>query len=147
LGLQGLLQPHLDFEKNFCNFNCTRCMDVCPTGALVPAPLGEKRLMRLGRAEFVKSLCIVETKGTDCGACAEHCPTHAVIMVPFRGKLMIPEVTADHCIGCGACEYACPVRPARAIVVHGLTNHELALPPKEIKSAMPAAHSGDDFPF
>ena len=32
---------------------------------------------------------------------------------------MIPEVRENLCVGCGACENACPVRPYRAIYVDG----------------------------
>ncbi|HEX3008314.1 MAG TPA: 4Fe-4S binding protein, partial [Bacteroidales bacterium] len=35
-GLSGLLQPHVDPTSGFCNFQCTRCGEVCPTGAILP---------------------------------------------------------------------------------------------------------------
>ena len=48
-------------------------------------------------------------------------------MVPFRGgRLTIPEVTPELCIGCGACEFICPVIPDKAIVVDGLAVHATA---------------------
>ena len=34
-----------------------------------------------------------------------------------------PVVAEEICIGCGACEYLCPVRPISAITVNGKNNH------------------------
>jgi formate hydrogenlyase subunit 6/NADH:ubiquinone oxidoreductase subunit I len=68
---------------------------------------------------FVEELCIVITDGTSCGACSEHCPTQAVTMVPHEGGLTRPKVDTSICVGCGGCEYICPVRPLRAIYVEG----------------------------
>lgn len=35
----------------------------------------------------------------------------------------IPSVNAERCIGCGACEYNCPVSPLSAIHVEGHPIH------------------------
>jgi formate hydrogenlyase subunit 6/NADH:ubiquinone oxidoreductase subunit I len=42
--------------------------------------------------------------------------------------LVIPEIETAKCVGCGACEHVCPVRPYRAIYVDGLEEHEKAAP-------------------
>jgi ferredoxin len=111
-GFTGMLQPRMDFIKGFCNFECTICLDVCPTDAIYKKSLDVKKLIRVGKAIFVKENCIVETEKKDCGACSEHCPTKAVNMIPVKGaNLMIPEVKEEYCIGCGACEFACPTVP------------------------------------
>jgi ferredoxin len=47
-------------------------------------------------------------------------------MVPWKDGLTIPEIDEDLCIGCGACEFICPVLPRKAIIVSGLTVHERA---------------------
>jgi formate hydrogenlyase subunit 6/NADH:ubiquinone oxidoreductase subunit I len=39
-------------------------------------------------------------------------------MIPYKDGLTIPEVTPDICVGCGGCEYICPVLP-KAIFVEG----------------------------
>ena len=145
-GLKGLMQPRMDYWKGYCNFECFRCMDVCPTGALLPIELETKKLTQLVIATFIKDNCIVHTEKTDCGACSEHCPTKAVKMVPYEedDRLVIPEMEDEICIGCGACEYACPTIPYKAIFVNGNSEHKLADKPKEeaiIKSA------DEDFPF
>jgi ferredoxin len=54
-------------------------------------------------------------------------------MVPYIGDLTIPETDNSICIGCGACEYACPVVPFKAIYVDGNPIHELAQKPESKK--------------
>jgi len=143
-GLIGFMQPVMDNHAGFCNFDCIKCGEVCPTGAIQLLDLETKRQTQIGIAQFVKQNCIVETEGTNCGACAEHCPTKAVRMVPYQGSLVIPEVTDDICIGCGACEYACPTTPYKAIYVEGNANHQWAQKPKEIEQDREVE---EDFPF
>lgn len=142
---EGFAKPRLDFERAFCNFDCRRCGEVCPTGAIALLELADKRLTSIGTAKFEQKLCIVETDGTDCAACSEHCPTKAVNTVPFRQNLRLPQVNEDLCIGCGACEFACPVRPARAIVVVPRAEHTRAKKAVEAKPALPKP--AGDFPF
>ncbi|MFI3314841.1 MAG: 4Fe-4S binding protein, partial [Rikenellaceae bacterium] len=36
---------------------------------------------------------------------------------------MIPAVSIERCIGCGACEYVCPAAPFSAIYVEGKNRH------------------------
>lgn len=144
-GFSGMLQPHMEYTTNFCNYECTHCGDVCPTGAILPLDVEEKKLTKVGEAKFIRRLCIVKSEGTDCGACSEHCPTQAVKMVPYRDHLTIPEVDGSICIGCGACEYACPVTdPHRAIFVKAYESHELAESPIEDKVEF---EETEDFPF
>ena len=145
-GWEGIFQPRMDYAVNYCTFDCVRCGEVCPTGALKPLTLGRKHITQIGKAIFVKEDCIVETKKKDCGACAEHCPTKAVKMVPYEGKLQIPEVTNEYCVGCGACEHACPTEPRRAIYVKAHTQHEYARPRLEERTA-PREVVPEEFPF
>lgn len=125
-GIFNIFQPFMDYNTSFCNFDCNICGDVCPTGAIHPIDVQKKKTTQLGKAIFVKENCIVETENTACGACSEHCPTKAVMMVDYKNGLKIPEVTDKYCIGCGACEFACPVRPYKAIYVDGHLVHQLA---------------------
>jgi len=131
-GISGIMQPHLAFSTHiFCTYDCNICSAVCPTAALRPLPMEEKKLMQIGIASFRKDMCVVFTDETDCGACAEHCPTQAVHMIPYKNGLTIPEVTDDICIGCGACESICPVRPYQAIYVEGSKTQIAAKKPAE----------------
>ncbi len=123
-GLRGVLQPRMDYHSGKCDYYCNICSQICPSGALLPLSLKEKQETRIGTSEFVLGRCVVYTNGTVCGACAESCPTGAVRMVPYRGALTIPALNTDLCIGCGSCEFVCPVVPQRAITVRSVQMHE-----------------------
>ena len=143
-GVYGIMQPFMDFNTGYCNYDCTICSEVCPTGAISRINVAEKHLTQTGKSIFIIENCITYTNGTACGACSEHCPTKAVDMIPFKDNLVIPEVNQAICIGCGACEYVCPVRPVKAIYVEGNRIHEKAeLPKKEKKRVV----EKEDFPF
>ncbi|MGA7160288.1 MAG: 4Fe-4S dicluster domain-containing protein [Bacteroidota bacterium] len=144
-GLAGLMQPRMDYSVNYCNFDCTLCGQVCPTGAIQSILVEEKKLLQIGKTHFAKEDCIVETKKTDCGACSEHCPTKAVRMVPY-GNLRIPEVDNQYCIGCGACEHACPAAPRKAIFVKSNTVHGIAKKREEANLPSPVS-TPQEFPF
>lgn len=165
-GLIGFMQPFLDYQRGFCVHGCNRCSQVCPTGAILPLSVEEKLVTKIGTAVFDQDLCVVSRNGTDCAACAEHCPVQAIETIPFgdpHDSLFIPSVHAEVCIGCGACEYVCPVRPHKAIVVQGLARQTTAVKftqamrryrPEEAAPAAPAkptdkpaAGSGQVFPF
>lgn len=143
-GLGGMMQPKMDFDHGFCNFDCTVCSDVCPNGALLPLTKEEKHKLQMGRVVFVKDNCIVNTDGTSCGACSEHCPTQAVSMISYKNGLTIPSVNPDICVGCGGCEYVCPVRPFRAIYIEGNSVHQQA---KAFKESEKKEVVLDDFGF
>ncbi len=149
-GVNGFLQPVVKFKNKFCNYDCTICTQVCPSHALEPLhSKEEKHLVQIGRVHFLQENCVVHTQGSNCGACGEHCPTGAVKMVPFGPPekfLTIPEVRPELCVGCGACEHICPVKPYKAIYVDGLAVHqkaELAYDPNAKQEVIQT----DDFGF
>lgn len=120
--IETLMQPEMQFEDGFCRPECTRCSEVCPTGAIVKITSAEKSSTQIGHAVWIKENCIVETNGEKCGSCARHCPVGAILMVPkdkTNPELKIPVVNTERCIGCGECEYICPARPLSAIYVEG----------------------------
>ncbi len=143
-GLAGMMQPVMNFHKNFCTHKCTICTEICPDNALQPLLSEAKMLTQLGKAKFIKDNCIVKTEKTACGACSESCPTKAVYMIPFEGNLLIPEVNNEICVGCGHCEYACPTTPYKAIYVDGNPVHLAAKKPENQKSDI---ETPVDFPF
>lgn len=143
-GVLGLMQPVMNYHKSFCAYDCTKCTDICPTYALRPLVLDAKKLTQLGKVNFIKDNCIVKTEKTACGACSEACPTKAVYMIPYEGNLLIPETKNEICIGCGHCEYSCPVAPFKAIYVDGNPVHLTAKKPVNVKSDKQVP---SDFPF
>lgn len=125
-GWQGFLLPSVSYEHGFCGFDCQKCQEACPTGALRFMPIEEKKRIKMGVVKLSLELCIVEKFGTDCGACDEHCPVKAVEMTPREGTdKVFPKTTPRLCIGCGGCEYICPATP-KAIVVIPLSEQRQA---------------------
>jgi len=143
-GLGGVMQPVMDFQHGFCNYDCTLCSEVCPNGALRRLTQEEKHTLQMGRVVFLRSNCVVYTDETFCGACSEHCPTQAVAMVPYKNGLTIPSVNPDICVGCGGCEYVCPAKPYRAIYVEGNPIHQQA---KHYQEAVKKEVQIDSFGF
>ncbi len=126
--LTRLMQPEMTYERGYCRPECTKCSDVCPTGAIRPITREDKSSTQIGHAVWVKKNCIPLTKGDACGNCARHCPTGAIQMVPSeegnRRSPRIPVINVERCIGCGACENLCPARPFSAIYVEGHERHK-----------------------
>lgn len=110
--LTSLMQPYMAFVQGYCRTACTRCSEVCPTGAIQFIAKEQKTAISIGHAVVLTENCI------GCGACARHCPSTAILMVD--GK---PAVNEGKCLGCGACEYYCPARPMTAIYVEGRERH------------------------
>lgn len=139
----GLMQPRMDFFKNYCTYECIRCGKICPTGAITEITKEEKKTVQIGQVELDKNICIVFADETDCGACSEHCPTKAVYMVPWK-DLRAPEIDPEICVGCGACEFACPTMPYKAIYVVSNEVHKKAKEPEQEKLEH---KQEEDFPF
>lgn len=123
--LATFMQPEMSFERGYCRPECTRCGEVCPAGAIQPITREQKTAIRAGHAVWVKENCLPQKDGISCGNCAEHCPSGAITMVPLpdNPRLKIPSIDTERCLGCGACEHLCPVRPFSAIYVEGNLVH------------------------
>lgn len=124
--------PFLDYSKKYCLYECKICSEVCPVDAIEPITISEKKITQIGYSIFNLKTCIVYTDETDCGACSEHCPTKAVYMVDYKNGLLIPEINKEICIGCGACQYACPSVP-KSIIVKANIIHKKVMSPDKIR--------------
>ncbi len=122
--LDHFMQPQLSYEKGYCRPECTRCSELCPTGAIRKITREEKTLYHVGTAGVNPELCLSATGKSPCGKCSRSCPVGAIQMVtdPLTGNSR-PVVAEEICIGCGACEQLCPVRPVSAITVNGRYEH------------------------
>ena len=136
-GLEGMWSPMLVPRIGYCEASCVMCSQVCPTGAiwqLTPKEKGwvvgvnsDTKPVRLGLAFYDRGRCLPWAMATDCVVCEEWCPTSpkAIYLQPAdvidaRGnakQVKQPRVDPARCIGCGACEYACPLRERPAIYV------------------------------
>ncbi len=127
--LLTLMQPEASYERGYCRPECTKCSEVCPSGAIIPVDKAEKSSIQIGHAVWIKENCVILTDGVHCGNCARHCPTGAIKMAssdPSNPNApWIPMVNEERCIGCGACENLCPARPFSAIYVEGHESHRL----------------------
>ena len=126
--LSSFMQPVMSYELGYCRPECTRCADVCPTGAIHSIAKEQKSSTQIGHAVWIKKNCIPLTDGVECGNCARHCPVGAIEMVPSNPddeeSAYVPAVNESRCIGCGACENLCPARPFSAIYVEGHEVHK-----------------------
>jgi polyferredoxin len=126
-GLEGLWTPVLVPRLGYCEYNCTLCSQVCPTGAIRPVTVEEKQKIHIGMAFVDKNRCIPYAFNRNCIVCEEHCPTpkKAITFIEERTVdekgvgfvLKKPIVSAELCIGCGICENKCPVVDLPAIRV------------------------------
>jgi len=117
--LTQLWLPAAQMRTGYCEYNCNLCTQVCPTDAIEPLTLGEKQGFAMGTAYFREDLCIPYAKDEDCIVCEEHCPTPEkaikfetrLVSLPQGGEreLKLPYVDHDTCIGCGICEFKCPL--------------------------------------
>jgi polyferredoxin len=131
-GVEGLFSPRLLPRIGYCEYNCTLCGQVCPSGAIRKMSLQEKQRTVIGKAEFDRNRCLPYAKGTPCIVCEEHCPLPDKA-IKFRetavpnseGKtvtLKQPYVVESLCIGCGICENKCPLEGKAGVSVFPIFN-------------------------
>jgi polyferredoxin len=140
-GLEGLWTPTLVPRIGYCEPSCVLCSEVCPTGAIwqiTPREKGwvvgvggsaaqQSQPVRLGTAFYDRSRCLPWAMATDCIVCEEWCPVspkaiyvQEAQVVDAEGNtktLKQPRIDPSRCVGCGACEYACPLQERPAVYV------------------------------
>jgi len=126
-GMAGFWTPHLIMIQGYCEYTCTLCGNVCPSGAIREISAKEKieRPIKIGSVYVDRGRCLPWSGNAPCIVCQEHCPTSPkaiylkkeVVTGP-NGKsitVQLPFVDLKKCIGCGICENKCPVRGLPAI--------------------------------
>jgi polyferredoxin/Pyruvate/2-oxoacid:ferredoxin oxidoreductase delta subunit len=126
-GFEGLWSPRLIPRMGYCEYRCTLCGQVCPSGAIRRLPLEEKLTVKIGLAMIDKGRCLPHAHGIPCIVCEEVCPTSKKA-IWFEEKTVKnrdgsdiivkqPHIDLEICIGCGICEAKCPVGTKPAIYV------------------------------
>jgi ferredoxin-type protein NapF len=113
-GLAGLYTPRLVPRIGYCEEYCNFCGRVCPTEAIRPLSVEEKRKIQMGVAKIDKTRCIAYEEGKICLVCNEQCSYHAVVGDDKKRPMVKEEI----CTGCGICENKCPVDGDSAIIVY-----------------------------
>ena len=129
-GLEGFWTPVLMPRLGYCDYACNACGQVCPAEAIPPLALEEKRQQVIGLAAIDRDRCIPWSEQGECIICEEMCPVpqkavylEEVVALGRDGqshRLQRPHVEPELCIGCGICEYRCPVAGPAAIRVYAL---------------------------
>jgi len=136
-GIEGLWTPVVAPRIGYCEPSCLLCGQACPTGAIWEFTAREKgwaagsvaasQPIRIGTAFYDRGRCLPWAMATECIVCEEWCPTSpkAIYLRPAEvadaagGARTVrqPYVDPARCVGCGACEYACPVGDRPAVYV------------------------------
>jgi polyferredoxin len=129
-GAAGLWAPVLRTRLGYCEYHCTLCGQVCPTGAIPRLTPADKERTFLGLAWVDTGRCLPYAFATPCIVCEEHCPTSpkAIRLVEVEGcaadgtvrHLRRPTIDPKLCVGCGVCEFVCPLSGTAAIRIEGI---------------------------
>jgi ferredoxin-type protein NapF len=116
-GWAGVLAPELCFDYGYCQPSCTRCGQVCPSGAIPRFTRKTKHARPMGLAAVDEKACLL-SQSRECGACVGACQ-YGALDLAWNPENMTSRVVADAalCTGCGCCEYVCPASP-KAMRVH-----------------------------
>lgn len=107
-GWDGFGTPRLVPRIGECDEYCTRCGQACPTGAIKPVSVEEKRTVIIGTARVNKAECLGWSGEHLCLICAEYCPYLAIDTFMKDDAIPCPVIRPDACRGCGLCEKNCP---------------------------------------
>lgn len=130
-GWQNMLTPRLDPRIGPCLYTCNACSQACPTGAIPHLSLEDKRHSPIGLARIDRNRCLPWAYNIECIVCEEMCPipnkaikVEEVEVLNGQGEVVTiqrPHVVKELCIGCGVCEFQCPMGGDAAIRVFTYT--------------------------
>jgi formate hydrogenlyase subunit 6/NADH:ubiquinone oxidoreductase subunit I len=101
------------FQGGYCDYECNKCGQICPSQTIPPLSLEDKRKAVIGIAQVNYETC------ARCMACLEQCPYQCFEELEVEGiRGIFPQAIAEKCVGCGLCVVVCPKQEERAIVVY-----------------------------
>ena len=115
--------PQVRPRRKAC-YLCMKCPPVCPTGALDNSVV-EMHRAGMGQAYILKTRCHNYTDGTICMTCYDRCPLRGSAVVLSGG--LVPVMTTA-CVGCGICDYVCPVQAVEIVPASSRLKPPLAAP-------------------
>ncbi|MGB2819947.1 MAG: 4Fe-4S dicluster domain-containing protein, partial [Phycisphaerae bacterium] len=152
-GLEGLWTPIVVPSHAGCHPDCNFCTQVCPTRAIRPLSIAEKKRTRIGLAKVDAAVCLAHTGQRDCRLCHEECKAAGYDAIEMRyvpleigeipegtfseqeleemSRIKAPFVKPEACVGCGLCEFRCHT---------ALVLNEKALPRSAVVVIGPPAH-------
>ncbi len=99
-GIEGLWTPVMNYRIGYCQYECTACGLVCPTGAIQHLTPDEKLGMgefrkqgpiKLGTAHYDHGRCLPWSKNIPCMVCEEVCPVSPKAIHAEERKLLVRE--------------------------------------------------------
>jgi ferredoxin len=130
-GLEALWTPVAVPVRAGCREDCNLCTQVCPTGAIRPLTLDEKREFCMGLAVVNAATCLPYVGREECRVCHDVCAAagyraihlteialpvgdvpggvFSALELEEMSRILAPVVDPPACVGCGLCENRCHV--------------------------------------
>jgi len=134
-GWEAIWTPKAVLSRAGCHQDCNFCTQVCPTGAIRPLSIDQKRKTHMGLAAINVNNCLPHSGERDCHLCFQECQSAGYNAIEMRqieldvgeippeampgfgfdshrarmemARIQAPFVKRDACVGCGLCEYSC----------------------------------------
>jgi len=122
--LNNLWTPQVVANWSGCEPSCNNCGQICPTAAIRPLPIEEKRVVRIALAVVNEQTCLPHVQREACQMCVDECNAAGYNAIEFRrvgvrldengeaietSGFLAPVVLSDKCVGCGLCQTRCHI--------------------------------------